>query len=49
MAGLLTHEWIAYLVLKKLSKRNFISKYANIDDYFFGAEAWKNTEKWEKI
>ena len=39
MAGLLTHEWIAHLVLKKISKRNFISKYENIDDYFFGAIA----------
>src|SRR3989344_2308669 len=39
MAGLLTHEWIANLVLKKLSKRNFISEYENIDDYFFGAIA----------
>src|SRR3989344_7229653 len=39
MAGLLTHEWIAHLVLKKLSKRGFISKYENIDDYFFGAAA----------
>ncbi|MCR4335605.1 MAG: zinc dependent phospholipase C family protein [archaeon] len=39
MAGLLTHEWIANLVLKKLSKRNFISKHENIDDYFFGAIA----------
>ncbi len=39
MAGLLTHEWIANLALKKLSKRNFISKHENIDDYFFGAIA----------
>ena len=39
MAGLLTHEWIANLVLKQLSKRNFISKHENIDDYFFGAIA----------
>lgn len=39
MAGLLTHEWIANLVLKKLSKHDFISKYENIDDYFFGAIA----------
>ncbi|HZX19623.1 MAG TPA: zinc dependent phospholipase C family protein [archaeon] len=39
MAGLLTHEWIANLVLKKLSKRDFISKHENIDDYFFGAIA----------
>jgi len=39
MAGLLTHEWIANLVLKKLSKRDFISKDENIDDYFFGAIA----------
>lgn len=37
MAGLLTHEWIANLVLKKLSKRDFISRFENIDDYFFGA------------
>ncbi|MBI4044653.1 MAG: zinc dependent phospholipase C family protein [Candidatus Diapherotrites archaeon] len=36
---MLTHEWIANLVLKKISKRNFISKYENIDDYFFGAIA----------
>ncbi|MFH1391663.1 MAG: zinc dependent phospholipase C family protein [Candidatus Diapherotrites archaeon] len=39
MAGLLTHEWIANLVMKKLSKINFISKHENIDDYFFGAIA----------
>src|SRR3989338_260563 len=39
MAGLLTHEWIANLVLKKLSKRDFISRHENIDDYFFGAIA----------
>ena len=39
MAGLFAHEWIANLVLKKLSKRNFISSYENIDDYFFGAIA----------
>jgi len=39
MVGLLTHEWMANLVLKKLSKRDFISKYKNIDDYFFGAIA----------
>ncbi|HZX34640.1 MAG TPA: zinc dependent phospholipase C family protein [archaeon] len=39
MAGLLTHEWISNWVLKKLSKRNFISKFENIDDYFFGAIA----------
>src|SRR3989344_2632336 len=39
MAGWLTHEWIANLVLRKLSKKNFISKYENIDDYFFGAIA----------
>ena len=37
MAGLLTHEWIAHLVLRKLSKRDFISEHENIDDYFFGA------------
>src|SRR3989344_7550816 len=39
MAGLLTHEWIANLVLKKLSKRNFITEHENIDDYFFGTIA----------
>ena len=39
MAGLFTHEWIAKLVLEKLSKRGFISRYENIDDYFFGAIA----------
>ncbi|HLC92634.1 MAG TPA: hypothetical protein VJH23_02925 [archaeon] len=39
MAGLFAHEWIAKLVLGKLSKRGFISGYENIDDYFFGAIA----------
>jgi len=39
MAGLLTHEWMANLVLTKLSKRDFVSKHENIDDYFFGAIA----------
>ena len=39
MAGLFTHVWIANLVLKELSKRDFISRSENIDDYFFGAAA----------
>jgi hypothetical protein len=39
MAGLLTHAWIAHLVLQKLSKKDFISKSENIDDYFFGSVA----------
>ncbi len=39
MAGLFAHVWIANLVLKRLSKKGFISKYENIDDYFFGAIA----------
>ncbi|MCR4335421.1 MAG: hypothetical protein NUV57_02685 [archaeon] len=39
MAGIFTHEWIAHLVLKKLSVKKFISKHENIDDYFFGAIA----------
>lgn len=39
MAGLFAHVWIASLVLKRLSKKNFISRYENIDDYFFGAIA----------
>lgn len=39
MAGLLTHAWIAHLVLKELSKKDFISKNENIDDYFFGSVA----------
>lgn len=39
MAGLFAHELIAKLVLKKISKRAFISRYENIDDYFFGAIA----------
>ncbi|MFH1751602.1 MAG: hypothetical protein ABH821_01540 [archaeon] len=39
MAGWLTHEWIAHLVLRKLFERKFISRYENIDDYFFGAIA----------
>lgn len=39
MAGLFTHELIAYLVLRKLSRRKLISKYENIDEYFFGAVA----------
>ena len=39
MAGLLTHAWIAHLVLKEFSKKDFISKNENIDDYFFGSVA----------
>ena len=39
MAGLFAHELIAKLVLKKVSKRDFISRYENVDDYFFGAIA----------
>lgn len=39
MAGLFAHELIAKLVLKKVSKRAFISRYENVDDYFFGAIA----------
>ena len=39
MAGLFAHELIAKLVLKKLSRRAFISRYENVDDYFFGAIA----------
>src|SRR3989344_8882497 len=39
MAGLFAHAWIANLVLQKLSKRGFISKPENIDDYFFGSVA----------
>lgn len=39
MAGLFAHAWIANLVLKELSKRDFISDYENIDDYFFGSIA----------
>jgi len=39
MAFLFTHEWIAKLVLAKLRKRNVISGYNDIDDYFFGATA----------
>lgn len=39
MPFLFTHAWIANLVLKELSKRDFISHYNNIDDYFFGSIA----------
>ncbi len=39
MAGLFAHELIAKLVLKKVSKRAFISRCENVDDYFFGAIA----------
>ena len=39
MAGLFTHELFARLVLKKVSKRALISRYENVDDYFFGAIA----------
>ncbi len=39
MAGLFAHEVIAQLVLRKLSEKKFISKYENIDEYFFGAIA----------
>ncbi len=39
MACLFTHAWIAHLVLQKLSKKDFISKSENIDDYFFGSVA----------
>jgi len=39
MAGLFAHELIAKLVLKKIFKRAFISRYENVDDYFFGAIA----------
>ncbi|MDP2666684.1 MAG: hypothetical protein Q8P05_04260 [Candidatus Diapherotrites archaeon] len=39
MAGFLTHEWIAYLVLQKLKRKQIISQSENIDDYFFGAVA----------
>ncbi len=39
MAGLFAHAWIANIVLKELSKREFISSSENIDDYFFGSIA----------
>lgn len=39
MAGLFAHAWVANLVLKELSKRDFISSYENIDDYFLGSIA----------
>lgn len=39
MAGLLTHAWVAYLALQKLSKKSAISKNENIGDYFFGSVA----------
>ena len=39
MAGWLTHEWIANLVLKKLNIKKFISRSENIDDFYFGAIA----------
>lgn len=39
MAGLFAHELIAKLVLKKISKRALISRFENVDDYFFGAVA----------
>jgi len=39
MAGLFAHELIAKLVLEKVSKKAFISRYENVDDYFFGAIA----------
>lgn len=39
MAFLFTHIWAANLVLKKLKKRQFISRFENIDDYLFGAIA----------
>ncbi len=39
MAGWLTHEWIANLVLKKLNVKKFISQSENIDDFYFGAIA----------
>lgn len=39
MPGLFVHEWIAELVLKKISKRDYISKPQNVADYFFGAIA----------
>ncbi|MFH1240060.1 MAG: zinc dependent phospholipase C family protein [Candidatus Diapherotrites archaeon] len=39
MAFIFTHCWIANLVLKKLKKKQFISSFENIDDYFFGSIA----------
>lgn len=39
MAGFLTHEWIAHLVLKKIKIKKYLSEFENIDDYFFGAVA----------
>jgi hypothetical protein len=39
MAGLFTHVWIANLVMQKLKRKQFISQFENIDDYFFGAIA----------
>jgi hypothetical protein len=39
MAGFLTHEWIAYLILKKVKIKKYLSEFDNIDDYFFGAVA----------
>lgn len=39
MPGLLTHTWIAHLVLQELSEKDYISKPENIDDYFFGSVA----------
>ena len=39
MAGFFTHVWIANLVVQRLKRKQFISKFENIDDYFFGSIA----------